>query len=96
MLRNQYLSLSIRLLLAIAGFMTAASRHTRSGCRYEGDAKLRSLIKEAADVNAAHGDGMTFHWAAQKATELAQMLVYAGANVCRNPHWWLYASVHGE
>ena len=37
----------------------------------------------ARDVNAAQGDGMTaLHWAAMKNdAELAQMLVYAGANV---------------
>ena len=36
-----------------------------------------------ADVNAAHGDGMTaLHWAARRGdTDVAQMLIYAGANV---------------
>jgi ankyrin repeat protein len=44
---------------------------------------VRSLLKEGADVNAAMGDGMTaLHWAARKGdVELAQMLLYAGANV---------------
>jgi ankyrin repeat protein len=44
---------------------------------------VRSLLKEGADVNAAMGDGMTaLHWAAKKGdVELAQMLLYAGANV---------------
>ena len=44
---------------------------------------VRSLLKDAADVNAAQGDGMTaLHWAALHGdAELAQMLVYAGANV---------------
>lgn len=44
---------------------------------------VRTLLKDGADVNAAQGDGMTaLHWAAMKNdVELAQMLVYAGANV---------------
>ena len=44
---------------------------------------VKSLLKQAADVNAAQGDGMTaLHWAAMNGDlELAQMLIVAGANV---------------
>jgi ankyrin repeat protein len=44
---------------------------------------VKSLLKQAADVNAAQGDGMTaLHWAAMNGDlELAQMLIFAGANV---------------
>jgi len=44
---------------------------------------VRALLKQAADVNAAQGDGMTaLHWAALKGdTEMAEMLLYAGANI---------------
>jgi uncharacterized protein len=44
---------------------------------------VKALLKDAADVNAAQGDGMTaLHWAAVKNdADLAQMLLYAGANV---------------
>ena len=44
---------------------------------------VRTLLKQAADVNAAQGDGMTaLHWAAMNGdAELAQMLLFAGANV---------------
>jgi len=46
-------------------------------------AAVKALLKDAADVNAAQGDGMTaLHWAAMNGdAEMAQMLVYAGANV---------------
>jgi ankyrin repeat protein len=46
-------------------------------------AAVRVLLKQAADVNGSQGDGMTaLHWAAMRGDlELAQMLVYAGANV---------------
>ena len=44
---------------------------------------VKALLKEAADVNAAQGDGMTaLHWAAMNGdVELAQMLIVAGANI---------------
>lgn len=44
---------------------------------------VRALLKEGADVNAAQGDGMTaLHWASRSGdVDLAQMLLYAGANV---------------
>ena len=44
---------------------------------------VTALIRQAAEVNAAQGDGMTaLHWAAQRNdTDLARMLLYAGANV---------------
>jgi ankyrin repeat protein len=43
---------------------------------------VRTLLRQAADVNAAQPDGMTaLHWAAMKNdAELAQTLLYAGAN----------------
>jgi ankyrin repeat protein len=46
-------------------------------------ARVRVLLKQGADVNAAQGDGMTaLHWAATRgdASQVA-MLVYAGARV---------------
>ncbi|MBI4522092.1 MAG: ankyrin repeat domain-containing protein [Gemmatimonadetes bacterium] len=49
-----------------------------------GDAQaVRSLLKGGADVNAAQGDGMTaLHWAAENGdVEMANMLIYAGANL---------------
>ncbi|HEX3644262.1 MAG TPA: ankyrin repeat domain-containing protein [Vicinamibacterales bacterium] len=44
---------------------------------------VRVLLKQAADVNAAQGDGMTaLHWAAMKNdADLVQTLLFAGANV---------------
>jgi ankyrin repeat protein len=46
-------------------------------------AAARALLKQGADVNAPHGDGMTaLHWAAQRGdAALTQMLLSAGANI---------------
>jgi uncharacterized protein len=45
-------------------------------------AAVRTLLQQGGDVSAAQGDGMTaLHWAATYAdVELADMLLYAGAN----------------
>src|SRR6185503_403194 len=72
MLRNRVLialSISTIGLLVVANFMIAAGPDTRvADAAMKGDRdQVRSLIKEAVDVNGAHGDGMTaLHWAAQK------------------------------
>src|SRR6188472_2475555 len=44
---------------------------------------VRTLLKKGLDVNEAQGDGTTaLHWAAIKGdADMAQMLIYAGANV---------------
>ena len=65
--------------------LSAATTETRvadAAAKGDKDA-VRSLIKQAVDVNAAQGDGMTaLHWAALNGdAELAQMLLYAGASV---------------
>jgi uncharacterized protein len=71
--------------LFLTTLMAAAGSDTRvadAAMRGDRDA-VRALLKQAVDVNAAQGDGMTaLHWAASKDdVDLAQMLLYAGANV---------------
>jgi len=60
---------------AVAPIADAAQLGDRDG--------VRSLLKQATDVNAVQGDGMTaLHWAAMKNdVDLARTLLYAGANV---------------
>jgi uncharacterized protein len=76
--------------LAIAAAYTSASPRAASSNSEVADAAMhrereavRSLLKAGADVNAAQGDGMTaLHWAARHGdTELARLLIYAGANL---------------
>src|SRR6266566_498476 len=64
--------------------LVAASGSTIADAAMRGDSDgVRALLKQAADVNAAQGDGMTaLHWAAMKNdAELAQTLLFAGANI---------------
>ena len=75
--------------LAIAGVSLSALLHGAADAliadaAQQGDrVGVKALLKQAADVNAAQGDGMTaLHWAAMKNdADLAQTLLYAGANV---------------
>jgi ankyrin repeat protein len=59
-------------------------------------AAARKLIKDGADVNAAQGDGMTaLHYAALNGdAELAQMLLFAGANVGAKTRIGGYTALH--
>jgi ankyrin repeat protein len=87
MRRNLTIGLTISLvaILCAAAFMMASSDDLRVvNAAMKGDKEaVRSLVKQAADVNAAQGDGTTaLHWAALRGdAEMAQMLLYAGANV---------------
>src|SRR6185503_17562450 len=59
-------------------------------------AAVKELLKKGADVNAAQGDGMTaLHWAALNGdAEVAQMLLYAGANVGAKTRIGGYTPLH--
>jgi ankyrin repeat protein len=61
---------------------SGAAEVVEAAMRGDRDA-VRSMLKDGADVNSAQGDGMTaLHWAAMKGdVPLADMLLYAGANV---------------
>ena len=59
-------------------------------------AAVAALIKQGVDVGAAQGDGMTaLHWAAERGDqELADILIYAGANVSAVTRIGLYTPLH--
>jgi ankyrin repeat protein len=65
-----------------AAISAASSPVADEAMRGDRDA-VRQLLKQGADVNSPHGDGMSaLHWAAERGdADLAAMLVYAGANV---------------
>ena len=57
---------------------------------------LRNLLYQGADVNAAQGDGMTaLHWAAVNGqSEIAEMLLYAGASTEATTRMGAYTPLH--
>ncbi len=70
--------------IALSAWLYAAPAAPVADAAMQGDRDaVKALLKQAADVNGAQGDGMTaLHWAAMKNdAELAETLLYAGANV---------------
>ncbi|MCH2279836.1 MAG: ankyrin repeat domain-containing protein, partial [Vicinamibacterales bacterium] len=67
----------------------------QAAMRGDADA-VRALLMEGADVNAAQGDGMTaLHWAAERGNNgIAEMLVYAGANLKATTRIGAYTPLH--
>jgi len=59
-------------------------------------ARVRALLKQGADVNAAQGDGMTaLHWAAARGdASQVSMLVYAGARLEASTRNGNYTPLH--
>ena len=57
---------------------------------------VRSLLRAGADVNAAQGDGMTaLHWAAvHNDVAMAELVLYAGANVASTTRLGGYTPLH--
>ena len=70
--------------VAFSAWLYAAAAAPVADAAMQGDRDaVKALLKQAADVNGAQGDGMTaLHWAAMKNdADLASTLLYAGANV---------------
>jgi ankyrin repeat protein len=83
MLRRN-LELGVTGALLLSATLSAAPKAPVADAAMRGNKdEVRDLLKQAADVNAAQGDGMTaLHWAAMKAdADLVQTLWDAGANV---------------
>ena len=84
-------------LLTTAWLAAAPSTTPVADAAMRGDRDaVRMLLKQGADVGAAHGDGMTaLHWAAERGdADLAEMLVYAGANVAAVTRIGQYTPLH--
>jgi ankyrin repeat protein len=71
------------LVMSLSGGIIAADTPIADAAARGDRDTVMALLKKAADVNAAQGDGMTaLHWAAMNGdTELTQTLLVAGANV---------------
>jgi ankyrin repeat protein len=73
----------VGVIVALSGGIQAAESPIADAAARGDREAVKALLKKAADVNAAQGDGMTaLHWAAMNGdAELTQMLIVAGANV---------------
>ena len=84
-------------LALILGAWTVPADSPVADAAMRGDtARVRVLLKQGADVNAAQGDGMTaLHWAATRgdANQIA-MLVYAGARLEASTRNGNYTPLH--
>ena len=76
------LSLAAALSLTLVLLGTPADTRVADAAMIGDVDAVHALIRQAVDVNSAQGDGMTaLHWAAYNGdAELAQTLLYAGAN----------------
>ena len=83
-LRAGTLSVALLAVLRVSAEASASPDAPVADAAHRGDAMaVRALLAEGADVNAAHGDGMTgLHWAAFNGNaEIAGLLVAAGAEL---------------
>ena len=95
---KRWLGLTCGVALLTTAWLAAAPSATPvadAAMRGDRDA-VRALLKQGADVGAAHGDGMTaLHWAAEHGDgDLAAMLLYAGANVAAVTRIGEYTPLH--
>ena len=90
------------LMLLVALVMTAAMSAQQivspvADAAARGDkTAVKQLLKDGADVNGAQGDGMSaLHWAAERGdVELADMLIFAGANISAVTRIGQYTPLH--
>src|SRR5438552_6603613 len=83
--------------LCLVPWLHAAAAAPVADAAERGDKEaVRALIKQAVDVNAAQGDGMTaLHWAAMHGdADLAATLLYAGANPRATTRIGGYTALH--
>jgi len=90
--------LTIGAALAMTAWLGAApSPSSVADAAMKGDRDaVRTLLKQGADVSAAKGDGMTaLHFAAERGdAAMAEMLIYAGANVAAVTRIGQYTPLH--
>jgi ankyrin repeat protein len=94
-MRQFCLNLVIALVMAASLGAQSVSPVADAAMRGDRDA-VRTLLKQGADVNGAQGDGMSaLHWAAERGdADLADMLIYAGANIAAVTRIGQYTPLH--
>ncbi|HJS75471.1 MAG TPA: ankyrin repeat domain-containing protein [Vicinamibacteria bacterium] len=92
-------ALGLALALAVSASVTGTTDLPRqvADAAARGDVvRVQELLRNGADVNTAQGDGMTaLHWAASRGNlELAEVLLYSGANVGAGTRIGRYTPLH--
>lgn len=95
---KRHVSLNLVVVLLLTAALGAQPRVSPiADAAMRGDkAAVRDLLKQGADVNGAQGDGMSaLHWAAERGdAELADLLIYAGANIAAVTRIGQYTPLH--
>jgi ankyrin repeat protein len=94
---KRLLSIQFAIAVMLTVSLGAQSPSALADAAMRGDkAAVAALIKQGLDVGAAQGDGMTaLHWAAERGdAELAETLIYAGANTSAVTRIGLYTPLH--
>ena len=94
---KRHVSINLVIALAFTAALGAQSASPVADAAMRGDKDgVRNLLKQGADVNGAQGDGMSaLHWAAERGDgELADMLLYAGANIAAVTRIGQYTPLH--
>ncbi len=97
MRKNMTLGVGVAIAALCVSLLDAAPSTPVADAAERGDKEgVRALVKQAVDVNAAQGDGMTaLHWAAMHGdADLAALLLYAGANVRATTRLGGYTALH--
>jgi ankyrin repeat protein len=96
MTRRLLLNVVVALFLGTVLGATQSSSPLADAAERGDKAAVKLLLKQGADVGVAQGDGMTaLHWAAERGdVELAQQLLFAGANASAVTRIGLYTPMH--
>ncbi|MDX1405964.1 MAG: ankyrin repeat domain-containing protein [Woeseiaceae bacterium] len=96
MQKSATLALTLHLLIALLAWQDVAAGPVADAAERRDPDAVRDLLRSGADVNQAHGDGMTaLHWTAENGdAELAGMLIYAGANIDAGTRINAYTPLH--
>ncbi len=90
--------MSLAAALSLTAWLTAApsSSPVADASMHVDRDTVRALLRQGSDVSAPQGDGMTaLHWAAERGdAELADILLYAGANVSAVTRIGQYTPLH--
>jgi len=90
------LALGVAVMVALSAGLHASSSAVADAAMARDRTAVRTLLQQGGDASAAQGDGMTaLHWAATHGdAELAEMLLYGGANTRATTRLGAFTPLH--